>query len=488
MNRPALLRPAVPLGWRRWASSPGILAAAAIAVGAVGGGLAGRVGAAVPLALVIGIGAVLCILRDARAGIYAALAVVCLLPYATVPLKIGLTFTLLEAVSLLAWAIVALRLLYDRNEVVIASPLFVPLGAFVAWTAIAFLAGAGRNTTTQTAHDYAKLLLGVGTIALVVQVIRTRHDAAGLATAFVTLGTAAAAIALVLQRLPVATTANLLVRLRVVGYPTDRLVRYVEDNPDLARRATGTGVDPNSFAAFLMLVLVVAVAQAVARHPLVPRPLAILAIPLVGVAMLLTQSRQAILGMAAAVAVLAVVRYRRLIVPVVLLGGAVGVLGIGGGFAARFTAGLRGQDAATQLRYREFGNALTLIREYPVVGVGFGDAPRIDLQTGVSSVYLTVAERTGIVGLVLFVWLLGAVLWRLLGAAARADAQDAGGELLLALAAALVAACVAATLDHHFFNLGFPHMAALFWLLAGLGEVLRNNLTPPRPPLRETCE
>lgn len=473
---------AVPDHWRQWLASPGMLAGGAVALGLIGGVVGARVGAVLPLALVVGLVVAAAALRDARAGVYAAIAVVCLLPYATLPLKVGLTFTLLEAVTLLAWAVVALRLAYDRSEIVIVSPVFVPLGIFLAETTLAFLIGAGRNTTTQTAHDYGKLLLGVGMIALVVQVVRARQDVARLATSLVAGGGVAALIALALDKLPGATTTNLLARLRVVGYPTDRLVRYVEDNPALARRATGTGVDPNSFAAFLMVVLVLAVGQAVARRPLVPRGLCIAVVPLAGLAMLLTQSRQTLLGAGTGVAVLAVVRYRRLIAPVALLGVVVAVFGVGSSFAARFLAGVHGQDAATQLRYREFGNALTLIRQYPVFGVGFGDAPRIDLQTGVSSMYLTIAERTGLVGLALFLVALGVLLVRLLRGGARAPADDAGGELLLAIGAALVAACVAATLDHYFFNLGFPHMAALFWVLAGLGEVLVQGFAPSQTP------
>ncbi len=115
------------------------------------------------------------------------------------------------------------------------------------------------------------------------QLIHTRREVVALATALVAGGGIAAAAGIALNRLPVGLTANVLVRLRVVGYPTDRLVRYIEDDPTLARRATGTAVDPNSFAGFLMVVLVLAVGQAVAKRPLVPRPLAICAAPLAAV-------------------------------------------------------------------------------------------------------------------------------------------------------------------------------------------------------------
>jgi polysaccharide biosynthesis protein PslJ len=477
--------PHIPLAfsgaWRRWFAHPAVLAGGAVVVGLVGGALAVSVGPIIPIALLIAVGVGVAILLDARVGLAAALAVACLLPYATLPVKVGLTFTLLEAATLLTIAVWALRLGYDRNEVILTSPLFVPLGFFVIETAVAFLLGAGRNTTTQTAHDYLKLLLGVGMVVLVVNLLRDGCDVARFTTVIVAGGALASALAIILQRLSVETTTRILLRLSVVGYPTDRVVRYIEDNPALARRATGTGVDPNAFGGFLMLVLVLAVGQAAAARPVVPRRLAVVTVPLAGLALLFTESRAAWLGAAAGIIVLALARYRRLILPLALLGIAATAFGAGSGYISRLSGGLHGQDAATQLRFREFSNAFALIRQYPIFGVGFGDAPTINLQTGVSSAYLTVAERTGLIGLALFLVSIGVMLTRLFRGALGADADDPHGELTLAVGAALIAACLAATLDHYFFNLGFPHMVALFWSFAGIGEVAL-RLTAHRTP------
>jgi len=467
--------------WRRWLRSPAALAGGAVIAGLLGGALAIGVGIILPLAFLIALVGGVAILLDARVGLYAAVAVISVLPYATLPVKVGLTFTFLEAAILLTIAVWALRLGFDRSELIVTTPLFLPLGFFIVATLVAFLVGAGRNTTTQTAHDYLKLLLGVGMVILVVNLLRERRDVARFTTALVVGGAVAGALALILQWLSVGLTTWLLTRLSVVGYPTSRVVRYIEDNPALARRATGTGVDPNAFAGFLMLVLVLAVGQAIAARPLVARHLSIVTVPLVGLPLLLTQSRAAWLGAAVGVGMLALLRYRRLIVPLIALGIAAAAFGVGAGYLSRLTGGLRGQDAATQLRYREFANALQLIRDYPVFGVGFGGAPRIDLQTGVSSVYLTVAERAGVIGLLLFLVALVALVARLIRGAIRAAADDPFGELTLAIAASVVAACVAATLDHYFFNLGFPHMAALFWTFAGLGEVALRLTTLPSP-------
>ncbi len=481
----ALSAPHIPIAmgaqWRRALNAPGVLAGGAVVAGLFGGALAISVGITLPLALLIGIVGCVAILLDARVGLYAAVAVIALLPYATLPVKVGLTFTLLEAAILLTIAVWVLRLGFDRSELIVTTPAFLPLGFFVVATLVAFLVGAGRNTTTQTAHDYFKLLLGVGMIVLVVNLLRERRDVGRFTTAIVAAGAVAGALAIILQRLPVSLATRLLLRLSVLGYPTSRVVRYIEDNPALARRATGTGVDPNAFAGFLMLILVLAVGQAVAGRPLVSRRLCIVTVPIVGLALLLTESRAAWLGAAVGIVLLAVSRYRRLIAPLIALSIAAAAFGVGAGYLSRLTGGLRGQDAATQLRYREFANALQLIRDYPIFGVGFGDAPSINLQTGVSSVYLTVAERAGLVGLALFLVVLVSLVTRLIRGALRANADDPFGELTLAIAAALVAACIAATLDHYFFNLGFPHMAAIFWTVAGLGEVALRLTGLPSP-------
>jgi O-antigen ligase len=462
-------------------NAPGALVGGAVLAGLLGGALAINVGMVLPLALLIGVVGGVAILLDARVGLYAAVAVIALLPYATLPVKIGLTFTLLEAAILLTIAVWLLRLGFDRSELILTTPTFLPLGLFVVATVVAFLIGAGRNTTTQTAHDYFKLLLGVGMLVLVVNLLRERRDVARFTTAIVAGGAVAGALAILLQRLPVALTTRLLARLSVVGYPTSRVVRYLEDNPALARRATGTGVDPNAFAGFLMLILVLAVGQAMAARPLVSRRLCIVTVPVVGLALLLTESRAAWLGAAIGIGLLAVSRYRRLIAPLIALGIVAIAFGVGAAYLSRLAGGLRGQDAATQLRYREFANALQLIRDYPVFGVGFGDAPSINLQTGVSSVYFTVAERAGLIGLALFLVVLVSLVTRLIRGALRARGDDPFGELTLAIAAAVVAACVAATLDHYFFNLGFPHMAAIFWTFAGLGEVSLRLTGLPSP-------
>jgi O-antigen ligase len=405
------------------------------------------------------------LLFDARAGLLLTAGLVALLPFATLPGRWPVTPALVTLAALATLAIWGLRLLLHRDETLRRTPLDLPGLLLVAASLFAFVTGVDRGYSSQTAHDFAKLIVGL-LLALVAVNTLGPKGAAALAGTVVAAATAAAGFGLALYAAGRATTEVILIRLQVVGYPTDRIVRWIEDDPTKPMRLTSTGVDPNSFGGLLMMALVLATAQAVASRRMLPRWLTLPALPILGLALLLTYSRGAWVGAAVGIAWLALVRYRGLIPVLALAALAALVVGVGGGFVARLVEGVQLQDPATRLRLAEYQNALAIIREYPVFGVGFGQAPTIDLQTGVSSIYLAIATRMGIVGLVAFLWTVGALLlavWR----GARARWSTAEGELLVALLAALISGLAVGVLDHYFFNIEFSHMATLFWLLAG---------------------
>lgn len=438
----------------------------------LGSGLAvARLGPLLPLLLLIAaLGATL-ILVEPRWGLLGTLGIITLLPFGTLPFKVGLTPTLIECALGLTWLVFVLRLFLQRDERLLPTALDGPLVFFLVITLFAFILGLGGGYTTQIAHDYVKMVLSISLFFLITNLLRTREDLRRALNALAILGAGAAVLGIGLWALG-ARAATLLGRLAIVGYPTGKIIRYLEDNPAKAIRATGTSVDPNSFAGLLMVVLVLVIAQFAAQRALVPRLITAPAIPLLSLCLLLTQSRASWVGAAAGIALIAILRYRRLLPPIVLAIPLVLALGIGRSFIERFVLGIRLQDPATQLRLAEYRNALAIIREHPIFGVGFGAAPSIDLQTGVSSVYLTLAERAGLLGLTLYLLLLVIVALQLrpiiFGVAVRDSAQ---GEATLALAGSLTAAIVAGVLDHYFFNITFAHMVALFWGLVGLALV-----------------
>ncbi|MFN8512002.1 MAG: O-antigen ligase family protein [Chloroflexia bacterium] len=453
------------------AVSPLLLALAALVLGVAGGLAVVKLGPLLPLLLVIGVAGAALVLLDARWGLLACWGVIALLPFGTLPFKVAITPTLLECALALTWLVVGLRLILFRDELLRPSPLDGLTVLFLLITLFAFVLGFGRGYTTSTLHDYGKMVLSISLFFLVTNLVRTRLELRLSLTAVTVLAGGAAVLGLGLWALG-RRAEVLLARLAIVGYPTGKIIRYIEDDPAKAIRATGTGVDPNSFAGLLMIALIVVVAQAAAQRPLVPRLLTFPAAPALALCLLLTQSRAAWLGAAAGIGIVAVLRYRWMLPPMAAGAAAVLALGIGGGFVQRLVLGFRLQDPATKLRLSEYRNALAIIQEHPWFGIGFGSAPSIDLQAGVSSVYLAIAERMGLVGLALFLVILAFLalqLWPVVTRRALRDTPEA--EATLALAAALLGAAVTGVLDHYFFNIVFSHMVALFWGLAALALV-----------------
>jgi O-antigen ligase len=139
----------------------------------------------------------------------------------------------------------------------------------------------------------------------------------------------------------------------------------------------------------------------------------------------------------------------------------------------------------------EYTNALTLLGRYPLLGIGFGASPDIDVSAGVSSVYLLVAEQTGLVGL--SVYLLVLIATWLVGVRSLAVDDPRVKGIRAAFLAAITGALVTGLLDHYFANLAFPHAVALFWLYAAVlmsasrlrtGVALRNTEPERASPIR----
>src|SRR5205814_2090593 len=126
--------------------------------------------------------------------------------------------------------------------------------------------------------------------------------------------------------------------------------------------------------------------------------LVLLAVP-TAAGVLLSLSRASWLGMAVGLLFVGALRYRRILVLGLLAALAVVATPSGQAFIARFVSGFSVADPATAFRVGEYANALTLLGRYPLLGIGFGASPDIDVTAGVSSVYLLVAEQTGLLGL-----------------------------------------------------------------------------------------
>lgn len=230
----------------------------------------------------------------------------------------------------------------------------------------------------------------------------------------------------------------------------------------------------------MVIIAALTGAQFLSRKPLLPRWLLAGMFFAEATAILLTQSRSAMFGLLAAGIFVATLRYRHLWAWGVAGGVLIALLGVGSGYLARVEAGLRFQDAANVMRLAEYRNALDIIARYPAFGVGFGTAGELDLTTGVSSVYLTIAERAGLPALALFIITIIVFFNRVLPAirTSRKRAPPRGDptekewsmldSVLLGGAASILGILVVNLVDHFYFNIEFPHMSALLWLTIAL--------------------
>lgn len=427
-------------------------------------------GPVISIGAVLGIGAGVYVLTNLMAGLYAMLAAVALLPFATLPVRVAITPTFIDL------ALGGFLLVYIFQWMTRRRPAFrfVPAHAlivgFLGAVCFSFVAGLGHAPLTTTVlRQFMEMVLSIALAIVLVDVARDPGALRRVALAIIILGAAQAAVGIGLYLLNDATTERALNALGRFGYPQGGVVRYVEDNPELGERAIGTWVDPNAYGGFLLMVGALAGVQVLAARPVTGRRwLAVLCFALIALAVLLTQSRGAWLALAAAAGFVALLRYRWLLILGVLAGVLLLNLPFMHPFVERLSEGLTGADLATQMRFGEYKDALTLIGRYPLIGVGFIGAPDRDIYLGVSSTYLKIASATGLIGLALFgltmieTFRYGLRRWRRL--AARPELL----AVWLGLAAGLVGALVSGVVDHYYFTLDFHGAATMLWLFTGL--------------------
>jgi O-antigen ligase len=191
-------------------------------------------------------------------------------------------------------------------------------------------------------------------------------------------------------------------------------------------------------------------------------------------------------GLGCALALLAVVKYRRLLPALAVAGLLVLLLPQTREYVVHFTQGVQFQDLASQMRLGEYKDALILISRYPWIGVGFIGTPDIDIYLGVSSLYLLIAEEMGLVGLAMFLVIM-AIFFRYTWRRWTEMTHDPQLEaILLGLQTAVVGGLIGGILDHYLFS--FPHGVALFWLYIGLGVAAARLMEEAAPEWEETTD
>jgi hypothetical protein len=405
------------------------------------------------------------------------IAVVATLPFGVIPLPIaGAQLTFVDAILIATFSAVLARVALAGWRLPVGQT-GAALVAFALVAVAAFIAGGAINPIPpELVRRVGKLLASVLFFLIARALLTSEGRLFGLTRWLIYAGAVQGAIGASLMLLSPLSQLTLLTRLQAIGYPSADVLRYVPGPNDTYTdqlRAIGTSVDPNVFGGTLMLALAVIVVQWAAPRPVLPRwILSLLALP-TAAGVLLSLSRASWLGLAVGLFLIGALRYRRILVIGALAGLALLASPTGQEFVARFVSGFSAADRATAFRFGEYANAITLLQRYPLLGIGFGLSPDIDVTAGVSSVYLLVAEQTGLLGLGLYLVALLTTWWT--GARGltrpRAPSQRTREWQQLqgvqaAFLAALSGALVAGLLDHYFANQAFPHAVALFWLYA----------------------
>jgi hypothetical protein len=174
------------------------------------------------------------VLRDIEIGFFGVIAVVCLLPFATLPVDIGLTPTFLDVALGAVVGIWLLRIVTGQQRRVVTAPLTLPLLLFMIIAVFAFIFGLSNGPLTPTLlRKFAELLLSLFFVIVVVDYCRRMPQLERLVQVVLLGGAGAALIGIGLWLLPDDTANTLLNYLQRLGYPGGWVIRYIEENPAL---------------------------------------------------------------------------------------------------------------------------------------------------------------------------------------------------------------------------------------------------------------
>jgi hypothetical protein len=443
-----------------------VIVLAGLLTGALFGSLGPVMAIGLMGALVVGV----LMLRSTQVGLFALVSLICLLPYGALPFKIGFRPTFLDLALLGLFTVWFLRLITGRQRTFVTSSLGILLFAFLGWALFIFIFGlryGGLNVTV--ARNFLEVLLSVSLFFLVINQVKNIGQINQISRVIILAGGGAAALGIFFYFIPGDWTVRILSLLRVFQYPTEGILRYIEDDPAQPLRAISTSIDPNALGGLMVFLTIITVAHLFAPQPILSRRYLFIITGMMTLALYLTFSRGSLAGVAVGLGAIGLLRYRKLVWVMLVVAVLVIVLPQTQFYVARFIEGIRGEDLATQMRFGEYKDAFNLISRYPITGVGFFGTPDIDVYVGVSMVYLLLAQQMGLVGAGLYAITGLVYLVIMLSTLRRLPAGHRLETPLLAYGLAILGAMVGGVFDHFYFNLTFIHIVALYWLTMGLG-------------------
>jgi len=428
-------------------------------------------GPVVAFGALFGLMAGLYILSNISAALYGVIFITALIPFGTLPFKVGITPTFLD-VALGAFVLVyAMQWMTGRRQGFRLTPVHAFVALYSMWLIFAFALGLRyAPPTTATLRQFAETLLSIAMVFILGDLIRDPQTLKRLVIASMFAIGIQAAMAIVLYLLPDQTAEEILVRLARFGYPGGGVIRFINDDLGGIERAIGTWVDPNALGGILAMTAAMVAPQLFARKPILPRrwmTAGILGVIVLG--LVLTFSRASMLAIGLSVFVIGLFPgYRKYLVLLGLALILVLALPQTRSYIELFVQAFTGADRSTQMRLGEYGDSLELISRNPVTGVGFTGTPDIDLYTNVASMYLIMANQIGLVGVAIYALMILAVFAYALWARRVVHNNPTLEAIHLGYHAALIAALINATADLYFFRLDFQASVFSFWMVITL--------------------
>ncbi|HEY52756.1 MAG TPA: hypothetical protein G4N94_04795 [Caldilineae bacterium] len=453
---------------QRW-----VILALLLASGLFIGLLVGVAGPLVALALALVLIAGALVLRDVMWGLVGVIAISALLPFATLPFKIGFTPSFLDLAIFATFGVWALQYALGQRTRLETSSIGGAVALFLIMAAFTFAMGLQHaRPTSNNLRQFMEMVLSISLFFVTINVVQTRRQLTFLAKALMLGGAGAAALGILFYVMPQDATVWVLDRLARFGYPGGfGALRFINDDPNGVMRAIGTSIDPNVFGGLLIMLGVFTAPQLFVKKPIFSRHWIILFLAMEVLALYLTMSRGSMFGFGLGLVAIGALRYRKLLVLGLIAAAVFFFLPFTQDYIQYALTGLAGQDRSTQMRIGEYRDALRLISAYPIFGVGFTGTPQIDLYIGVSSLYLLMAEEMGLVGLAVFLITIILFLNALIQGLRRSRKDPKLDALLLGVLGATVGLLAGGLLDHYLFNLTYPHMTSLLWIFVGLGMV-----------------
>ncbi len=405
-------------------------------------------------------------LRSDEYAVWLLIIVIAILPRFAAPVKFVLTPTFLDLALVLlvvAWFFRLSRHPLQVRDVPIALPV---LGLMVA-AVVTFIVGLPNGALTPLVlRRFAELIISLAMVFVLISILRDHAILRRSVRVFILAGGLAALAGVLLYVIPSDLAIRLLSALRPFGYPTGPTVlHYVLDDPSQLQRATGLWIDPNAYGGYLLVAGSVTLPQLFTHKPLLPKWIVFIILSVVGLALVMTISRGAILAFLCVAVLIGLLRYRRILLLAAVIVALALVLPQTSSLISHFAAGFAGQDLATQMRFGEYKDAFRLIGRYPLLGVGFASTPDVDLYIGVSNMYLLIAQQMGLLGLSAFTITIVVLYVSALRARKMMLSDEDLGAIWMGAFGGVTGALISGIFDHYFFNIDFHNSVMLLWLV-----------------------